>query len=410
MLRLSSSCLASGLATLLLCSSLPAAAEEPQCPRFVESSSGLPTDGEWRSHPALGDVNGDGHLDLAALPRKTRGPRVFLNDGKAGWKEASTGILLNEPPCGVGAAFADVNGDGKLDLGVANHCRGVTVFHGDGGRLWRLGANGRYLDRVAYEDLAFGDLDADGRPEMVAVGAFEGGIEVFTGDGNGGWKPARKLGKGLPERGSGHQVELADLNGDGLLDVVASYRNQLTGLPGELSPFVWMRKPDGEFQAASEGLPTDSNLGVQYWGVAVGDVNGDGHPDLAMGGSGSPDEGVLPLAAHLGDGQGHWRLATEGLPQPSPRLEFAGVELSDFDADGRLDLAAVDVWDGAIRLWMGDGTGRWAECPDTGLPAGRPLTPGWGLSSGDLNGDGKPDLAAGFGRLGAGSLEVWIQR
>lgn len=83
---------------------------------------------------------------------------------------------------------------------------------------------------------------------------------------------------------------------------------------------------------------------------------------------------------------------------------------TDLDGDGNQDLVALTWLDAAIRVWRGDGAGHWEECTETGLPAGRTEFRSSGLALRDLNGDGKPDLAAGFGRDGKGSLEVWLQR
>ena len=91
-------------------------------------------------------------------------------------------------------------------------------------------------------------------------------------------------------------------------------------------------------------------------------------------------------------------------------MAYEGVKLVDLDLDGRLDLVAVRHQDAGIDVWRGDGKGGFAACRETGLPRGRTQLRGWGLAVGDLDRDGRPDLAAGFGRDGAGSLEVWVQR
>src|SRR5262249_5744081 len=148
---------------------LPLAASAA-CPRFRALSTGLPTAQEWRTHPALGDVNGDGRPDLAALPRKGPGPGVWLFQAPGRWKPASTGLATSDLSCGVGVALADVDGDGHRDLGVADHCHGLSVFLGDGSGAWRMGpapprANG------GQEDLAFGDVNGDGHADLVAIGS-----------------------------------------------------------------------------------------------------------------------------------------------------------------------------------------------------------------------------------------------
>ena len=123
---------------------------------------------------------------------------------------------------------------------------------------------------------------------------------------------------------------------------------------------------------------------------------------------GRPDLGSLRV--YRGGGAGRWKLASEGLPAPERGLSFSGVGFADFDQDGNQDLVALTWLDAAIRVWRGDGAGRWKECTETGLPKGRTGIRSWGIALGDVNGDGKPDLAAGFGRRGKGSLEVWLQR
>jgi hypothetical protein len=63
-------------------------------------------------------------------------PAAFVGDGKGNWKDASNG-LPRENFCGGGMAFGDANKDGKMDVAIADHCRGAYVFLGDGAGNWK---------------------------------------------------------------------------------------------------------------------------------------------------------------------------------------------------------------------------------------------------------------------------------
>jgi hypothetical protein len=373
------------------------------CPKFVEASQGLPTQGEWRTHPALADVNGDGRLDLAGNPRKGSKPGVWLGTPEGDWTPTLLGLAIPGFTCGIGVDFADVNGDRHPDLGVADHCQGIFVFLGDGGRSWRLGPTVPLKKRRGYNDLEFGDLNGDGHDDLVAVSASQDGIAAFLGDGKGGWT---KHDAGLPPGGYGTDVKLVDLNGDGTEDVVAAFVHDDNRFPRpeRRLEVVWLSDGSGAYHPASGGLPDDGS----YWGVAVADVNGDKRLDLALSADIWP--GLPPLHVYVADGEGGWTPAMKGLPPADAGLVYEGIELADMDRDGHTDLIAINHRGAGIELWSGDGKGGWERCTETGLPGGRPKLRGWGVAVGDVNVDGKNDIAAGFGRNGSGSLEVWVQK
>jgi hypothetical protein len=374
------------------------------CPRFVKASDGLPTRGEWRTHPALGDVNEDGHLDVAGLPRKGRGPGVWLGDGQGAWKEASTGLRIPGFTCGVGVDFADIDGDGHLDLGVADHCNGIFIFKGNGEGLWTIRSSPAIGSAErGYEDLQFADVDGDGHVDLVAVGAFRGGISLFLGDGQGGWRQADV---GLPDTGYAPDLKVADVDGDGRLDVVASLYvdRHDPRVDSRRLPIVWLQGEDGRFHDSSEGISDEGN----FRGVDVGDVNGDGFVDLVVSGGRLPSR--PPLLVYLGDGGSSWRAPPAGHPPADSLGYFESVALADLDRDGKLDLVASSSNEVALYVWRGDGKGGFERCTETGLPAGRSKMRGWGVTVGDVNADGLLDIATGFGRASQGGIEVWVQK
>lgn len=390
------------VAMVLSAGAASGAGSATSCPSFRDASEGLPVVGEWRTHPAVGDVNGDGRVDIAGQPRKGASPKVWLRNGR-GWKEASTGLRTPGMTCGVGVDLADFNADGHLDLGVADHCQGIFLYLGDGGKTWRLAQSVMRGSKNGFDDLQFADLDGDGHLDLAAIGSFRGGIATFRGDGKGRFKAWKVVEQGLPDAGYGSDIELVELNGDGVLDVLVAYAGgALRPPPMELRRnFVWLSEGPLRWRPATAGLLEDGRT----WGVTAGDVNGDGRPDVALGRSLGH-----PLMVFLQDEQGGFEPALEGLPEPNTS-RFYGVALGDLDADGDLDLIATDHFTSAFRVWLGDGKGAWSECEeDMGLPGERAEGRGWGLRLADLDADGRLDVVAGFGRQGNGALEAWLQK
>jgi hypothetical protein len=362
--------------------------------RYTPAREGLPSGRIWKSQIAFGDVNGDRLPDIGVVSRLADGPWIFVVDGRGTWSPASEG-LPRETFCGGGMDFADVNNDGKTDVAIGDHCKGVYVFLGDGAGNWKNASSG--LPSIGAEDVALGDFDGDGCADLVSVAAAEEGVRAFRGNCKGVWTESSQ---GLALTEWGNAVVMADINGDGKRDIAAAY---------SAGPRVWLSDGKGHWSEASAGLPAPEIHGL-YWGIAVGDLNGDGKLDLVSGsqmpplpdGCGAAGAPVCVgggVEAFIQQADGSWQASNQGfLP-----MNALGVAVGDLDKDGHMDVVVVgkrslDQIGGVYGVfpYMGNGGSGWRLDVGTGLPTtGRERT--WGVGLADFNEDGVLDVAVAFG-------------
>jgi FG-GAP-like repeat len=226
---------------------------------------------------AVGDLDGDGRLDLASVDNNffNNFLEVYLGAGDGSFATSSLPNFTGTISTGV--TMGDFNGDGKLDLAVPSNVVGsgnvLQVYFGNGDGTFRAATNGPASQD--FTGVVAADVNGDGILDLIADGSC-----VYLGRGNGTFteKGCTKVPKGIFVK----QVIFADFNGDGKLDFVAlgSFDNQ--------SPFhqvvlLSLGNGDGTFRAPIQIQAGVLAVAPAFFGLAVGDFNNNGKLDFAVG-------------------------------------------------------------------------------------------------------------------------------
>jgi hypothetical protein len=258
---------------------------------------------------------------------------------------------------------ADFNHDGKLDLAVANNNNtNVTILLGNGDGTFTAGASYAAGFQEHWSGLGAGDVNLDGKPDLVLTQGGGQAVTVMLGNGDGTFSTPVSYGTAAAP----YAPVVADFNGDGKPDVAVSD-------PVTNAVHILLGNGDGTFQN-----PIDYAVGLNPEGIGVADFNGDGREDVATANYLSNDASIL-----LGNGDGTFRAARSFW---SRGTSVPAILLADFNGDGKLDVASGS---GGLQFGNGDGTFQ----PFIGLAAGGNAGTTGGIVAADFNHDGALDLA-----------------
>lgn len=300
---------------------------------------------------AVGDVNGDGFLDLVAAASSQGGFATYLGDGTGkNWKEVNdSGLPSADNPLttafrggwAMDVYLVDINRDGCLDV-ASSYYVGPKVWLGNCKGHFVEGSEGLTKTSLigVYRKVAVGDLNGDGRLDLVVANTING-AEAFLQNADGSWNGPLDV---MPElKGGATAVAVGDLDGDGNLDVViggAMSTDRRSYDPWGL--FVRLGNGKGGFVSENSAKLPDKGLEV-IWGVALGDMSGDGRLDIAVSTGGASGKSMGPAAnppcRQLKPGEKGERLYKEGVSGVDGGLEGSGACLP------------------RIQVWVNEGPG-----------------------------------------------------
>ncbi len=326
---------------------------------------------------SVSGITGNGTLALNLNNNGTivnpTGDRLSLPGGGAASFLPQATYATGSSPYSV--AIGDLNGDGKSDLVVANFLTftgSILLGNGDGTfQAQQTFATGKYPASVTL-----GDVNGDSKLDILTANSNNNSVSVLLGNGNGTFVAQQTFSTGLFP----NQVKLSDLNGDGKVDLVVANK-------GGNSVSVLLGNGNGTFQTQQTFA-----VGTRPISLSLGDFNGDGKTDLVVTSYSGNNVGV-----YLGNGNGTFGASQTFATGTNPNY----VTLGDVNGDGKLDVIVANYGSSSVGVLLGNGNGTFGA-QQTFAVGSHPYS----VAFGDVNGDGVSDLVAA--NEGSNTLSVLL--
>ncbi len=351
----------------------------------------------YPSEIAIGDLDGDGKPDVVAA---TAGLTVLRGKGDGTLAAAVDSVIGVHP---VTFALADLDGDGHLDAAAIGQDGALQIARGDGAGGFQKGA--RYPDDRGPYRIAIADLDKDGKPDIVLAELTAPVVRVLRGNGDGTFQQladfvnmGQGLGVGVHDLDNDGRQDIVVSDGTGVSVVYNSANGFLAPIKG-----VGSRAGDIVFDGTMVAHPLVLG-GTGAPGKSIEYYTFQNWMTPQYGGAFADSQKVR---ARYGGGLGTWVLDQQGslfvaknalqtvvttaLPGPAAVSSAFWTATGDFDGDGKADLAAADMDNNKLAVALGKGDGTFGAFAEYGVTNATTSYPGQ-LVAGDLNADGRDDL------------------
>ena len=286
------------------------------------------------------DVSGDGIADILVGTTFQTQSRLYLGLGEGAFREVTSSHLPQQPASIGDLELGDADGDGDLDVVLADWGAGSHMTNlGGRTRLWLNDGEGRFVDATLARmpetlvgfswDLEFLDFDNDFDLDIVVSCKRCYGGSLFVNDGAGNFTENLV---GLPRHSNNYEYEPMDIDGDGFLDLVTINDGAIVGEEnGRRRQHVFRNNAGEAFVDSTEALwPDSENIGVDDNNAVFLDYDSDGDADFVVGSLSGPDRLLI------NDGSGRFTMAQDVFSGPDTAGTLS-LLMADLDGDHRLD-------------------------------------------------------------------------